>query len=156
MNFFDILQTMVELNSSWVLRPCFQRCSTNWCQQIPFTAFWLFVCITSFYPNLSVIWHRYVQIMIVLENYRYQTNKRNITKCYQLIPKQLMIQNATLQRDTLNINTTFCNPNSISRWGLCLSNMFQADDAKNSNIASKVLIVSILSYPYGYFMYSVS
>ena len=45
--------------------------------------------------------------LLILDNYRYQTWKRNIVKFYRLIPKHLIIQLVKFQIDILKPNTTF-------------------------------------------------
>ena len=67
-----------------------------------FIKLWIFVCISA---HLSIEHHIFLTFL-TLDNYRYQTRKRNITQFYLLIPKHLIIQLVKLQIDILKSNTT--------------------------------------------------
>ena len=56
--------------------------------------------------------------LLTLDNYRYQTHERNITKFYLLIPNHLIIQLTKLQVCILNMSTTFwhCRKNFDYFW----------------------------------------
>ena len=66
----------------------------------------------SFYCILAIRWcqlpfrHRIFRILPILDNCRYQTRIRNITKFQLLIRKRLKIPLAKLQIDILNLNIT--------------------------------------------------
>ena len=89
---------------------CSLWCSTDSCGQISFITFWIFVCISAY------LWiqHRIFLTLLTLDNCRYQTHERNITKFYLLIPKHLMIKPTKLQIDILNLCTTFWHCKKIS------------------------------------------
>ena len=90
---------------SWFLLQCSLWRSTDPCGQISFATFRLFVCTTSFYRSFSVIFTPFFLTSLMLDNYRYQTRERNITKPF--IKKHLTIQLPKLQIDVLKLNATF-------------------------------------------------
>ena len=74
-------------------RRCSLWCSTDSCGHIFFIIFWLFHLFSAY------LWikHRNFRTLLTLDNYRYQTHERNITKFYLLIPKHLIMQLTKLQ-----------------------------------------------------------
>ena len=92
---------------NWFISPFLWRCclwfSTHSCGQFSFITLWIFVFISAHLSNK----HHIFRTLLILDNYRYQTRKRNIMKFYLLIPKHIIIQLVKLQIDILNLTTTF-------------------------------------------------
>ena len=77
---------------NWFISPflwqCSLWCSTDSCGQFSLITLWIFVFISAHLSNK----HHIFRILQNLDNYRYQTRKRNIMTFYLLIPKHLTIQ----------------------------------------------------------------
>ena len=92
-------------------RRCSLWCSTGSCGQI--------LLLYSDYSSFSqLICELNIATLLTLDNYRYQTHERNITKFYLLIPKHLIIRLTKLPVCTLKLSTTFwhCRKNSDYFW----------------------------------------
>ena len=98
--------------TSCFLWRCFVWCSTDSRGQSSFITFWLFVFVSAYLSIKNLIF----RTVMTLDNYIYQTHKRNIMKFYLLIPRHLVIQLAKLHIDILKLKTTFwhCEKNPIT------------------------------------------
>ena len=120
---------------------CSLWCSTDSCGQISFITFWIFVSISAYLWIL----HSTFLTLLSLDNYRYQTHKRNIMKFYLPIPRHLIIKLKKLQIDILNLSTTFwhCKKNSNYFWTRVYNTQLQTIDVQP-------IMLHILPFTYMY------
>ena len=73
---------------SWFWRRSSLWCSTDSCGHISFITFWPFALFSAY------LWieRRLFRALLGLDNYRYQTHERNITKFYLRIPKHTILK----------------------------------------------------------------